>query len=168
MGWEGRSITEFDVKTVTTSFLGSYHTRSQFTGVDPDSIQIYLPKKEPDLSLYIADKAATYQSWYFPEYLHKKDQYAYFQGGVHSLMQVSSKLDRDSIKQEKLLVIKDSYAHSVLPFLALDIPAIDVIDIRFYNGSIRQYIEDNGVTDILLLFNTSTFVESQDIVKLQY
>ncbi len=167
-GWAGRPLEEFNIETVSNSFLGSYHTRSQFTGIDPDAIQVYLPKNAPEMSLYIADKAGTYQSWYFAEFLHKKDQYAYFQGGVHSLMQISSKLDKDAVKQEKLLVIKDSYSHSVLPFLALDIPFIDVIDIRFYNGSIRQYIEDNGITDVLLLFNTSTFVESQDMIKLQY
>ncbi|MNZ83506.1 hypothetical protein D3C78_1022370 [compost metagenome] len=70
--------------------------------------------------------------------------------------------------QEKLLVIKDSYAHSFLPFLTQHVQDIHVIDIRYYNGSIHDYMEQNGIEDVLLLFNTSTFITERNLLKLNY
>ena len=34
---------DFAIETVSKSFLGSYHTRSQFTGLTPNTIQTYIP-----------------------------------------------------------------------------------------------------------------------------
>jgi len=113
MGWQPLSQNEFQIQTVSDSFLGSYHTRSQFIGVAPDSIQEYKPNKEVSTEMYIEDTGETLTSMYDPSYLEKKDKYSYFLGGVHSLMKITSQLNPQVVQQEKLLVIKDSYAHSV-------------------------------------------------------
>lgn len=81
-------------------------------------------------------------------------------------MKITSQLDPKVIKQEKLLVIKDSYAHSVIPFLTQHVPEIHVIDIRYYNGSISEYMAQNDIKDVLMLFNTATFVDNASILKL--
>lgn len=166
MGWQPLSQNDFNIQTVSDSFLGSYHTRSQFIGVVPDSIQKYTPKKEVATQVYIQDTNETLTSMYDPSYLVKKDKYSYFLGGVHALMKITSQLDPQEVKQDKLLVIKDSYAHSVIPFLTLHVPEIHVIDIRYYNGSISDYMAENEIEDVFLLFNTATFVENASILKL--
>lgn len=166
MGWQPLSQNDFNIQTVSDSFLGSYHTRSQFIGVAPDTIQMYQPKHEVATQMYIQDTNETLTSMYDPSYLEKKDKYSYFLGGVHALMKITSQLDPQEVKQDKLLVIKDSYAHSVIPFLTLHVPEIHVIDIRYYNGSISDYMAQNEIKDVLLLFNTATFVENASILKL--
>ncbi|MFC5649826.1 hypothetical protein ACFPYJ_11970 [Paenibacillus solisilvae] len=83
-------------------------------------------------------------------------------------MKITSKPDPQTVKQEKLLVIKDSYAHCVIPFLTLHVPEIDVIDIRYYNGSISSYMAENGITNVLFLFNTATFIDNSAIMKLSF
>ncbi|BBH22962.1 membrane protein [Paenibacillus baekrokdamisoli] len=166
MGWKPLAESDFTITTVTDSFLGSYHTKSQFAGLKPDSIQAYIPKNPVDTSLYIADTNQTFASLYDFSFLAKKDKYSYFLGGVHALMKITSKLDPQTVKQEKLLVIKDSYAHSFIPFLTLHVPEIDVIDIRYYNGSISKYMLENGITKVLFLFNTTTFIDNNAIMKL--
>ena len=103
---------------------------------------------------------------YDKSFLAKKDQYSYFLGGVHALMTLTTALDLQQIEQEKLLVIKDSYAHNVIPFLTRHVPEIHVIDIRYYNGSIDEYMSDNDIKDVLFLFNTSTLVDEPSILKL--
>jgi len=40
-----------------------------------------------------------------------------------------------------LAIVKDSYAHSILPFLTQHAAEIHVIDIRFFNGSIAICVE---------------------------
>ncbi len=166
MGWHPLSKKEFNIQTVSNSFLGSYHTRSQFNGVTPDSIEVYTPIQPVSTEMYVADTDETFTSMYDANFLEKKDQYSYFLGGVHALMKLTSKPHKSVVKQEKLLVIKDSYAHSVIPFLTLHVPEIHVIDMRYYNGSISDYMSENGIKDVLLLFNTATFIDSPALLKL--
>jgi len=132
----------------------------------PDSIEVYTPVQPVSTDMYIADTDETFTSMYDTSFLEKKDQYSYLLGGVHALMKFTSKLDPSVVQQEKLLVIKESYAHSVIPFLTLHVPEIHVIDMRYYNGSISDYMSENGIKDVLLLFNTDTFIDSPALLKL--
>ncbi|OMF36940.1 hypothetical protein BK133_08485 [Paenibacillus sp. FSL H8-0548] len=168
MGWTPAVETDFDIKTVTDSFLGSYHTRSQFSGLDADAIQAYLPKNSFATEMYVADTDQTLSSMYDPSYLAKKDKYSYFLGGVHALLTLKTELTPGTADLDKLLVIKDSYAHSFLPFLTQHVEQIHVIDIRYYNGSISDYMAENGIKDVLLLFNTTTFITERNLLKLKY
>lgn len=166
-GWQPLSQQEFMIKSVSDSFLGSYHTRSQFTGVTPDTIEVYIPRQDVPTEMYIADSDQTVTSLYVDRFLEKKDQYSYFLGGVHALMKLTTKLDAQQMEQDKLLVMKDSYAHNVLPFLTNHVSEIHVIDLRYYNGNITDYMHKNGIQDVLFLFNTATFVEDGSLVKLK-
>lgn len=167
-GWQPLSQQDFNIQTVSDSFLGSYHTRGQFQGVTPDTIEVYFPREQAATEVFIADTNETLTSMYDESFLEKKDKYSYFLGGVHALMSIKTDLDPQQIDQEKLLVIKDSYAHSMIPFLTNHIPEIHVIDIRYYNGSIAEYMEENEIKDVLYLFNTSTFVEESSLLKLKH
>ncbi len=164
--WDFLSKKDFLIQTVSNSFLGSYHTRGQFVGLSPDDIQVYIPRDSTSTNMYIADTNQTMTSMYDKSFLAKKDQYSYFLGGVHALMTLTTDLDLQQLEQEKLLVIKDSYAHNVIPFLTRHVPEIHVIDIRYYNGSIDEYMSDNDIKDVLFLFNTSTLVDEPSILKL--
>ncbi|QJD88212.1 hypothetical protein HH215_17800 [Cohnella herbarum] len=166
MGWQPLSKDQFRIETVSESFLGSYHTRSQFSGLKPDSIQAYIPKKPVSTEIYIADTDTTVTGLYDDSFLGKKDQYSYFLGGVHALTTIKTSLDPQTADQGKLLVLKDSYAHSFIPFLTQHVSQIDMIDIRYYNGNIGDYMKENGITDVLMMFNTATFVENGEILKI--
>ena len=166
-GWEPLSQQDFMIETVSDTFLGSYHTRSQFTGLTPDTIQAYIPRKPVSTEMYIADTNQTTTSMYDESFLEKKDQYSYFLGGVHALMTLKTELDQDQMKQDKLLVIKDSYAHNLLPFLTNHVADIHVIDLRYYNGSIADYLNEHAIKDVLFLYNTATFVEEAAMLKLK-
>lgn len=166
-GWKPLSKKDFLIETVSDSFLGSYHTRSQFTGITPDTIEVYEPRNPVTTEMYIVDVDQTFTSMYDKSFLEKKDQYSYFLGGVHALMKLTTELDPQQIDQDKLLVIKDSYAHNVLPFLTNHVSEIHVIDLRYYNGSIADYMNENGIKDVLFIFNTATFVEETSLLKLK-
>ncbi|QDQ02165.1 hypothetical protein FOH38_17635 [Lysinibacillus fusiformis] len=165
-GWRAFPQNEFVIETVSDSFLGSYHTRSQFTGVRPDTIQVYIPRVDVTTEMYIADSDQKMTTMYDKSFLTKKDQYSYFLGGVHALMKLTTELAPQQIEQDKLLIIKDSYAHNVIPFLTNHVSEIHVIDLRYYNGSIAKYMTEHGIEDVLLLFNTATLVEDAALMKL--
>lgn len=165
-GWQALSQDDFTIQTVSQSFLGSYHTKGQFIGLTPDSIEKYIPKGNPKTTMYIADNDETLSSMYDDSFLNKKDQYSYFLGGVHALMKLTTDLDSQRLEQEKLLVIKDSYAHNVIPFLTQHVAELHVIDLRYYNGSIENYIVENGIKDVLFLFNTTSITDDTSLLKL--
>lgn len=167
VGWAAWSREQFNVETVSTSFLGSYHTRSQFVGLTPDHIEAYFPKQPIETEVHIVDKNETLHGLYDESYLNTKDQYSYFLSGVHPLMQLSTALSPEAVEQQKLLVIKDSYAHNVIPFLTLHVPELHVIDIRFYNGSLSDYMQDHQIDEVLILFNTTTFVDNVAVLKMR-
>lgn len=167
MGWSPYPESAFQNKTVTDSFLGSYHTKSQFNILTPDSIEAYLPKLAVSTERYVADNKQRIAGLYDESFLTKKDKYSYFLGGVHAVMKLSSKLEREAVDLNKLLIIKDSYAHSVIPFLTLHVPELHVIDMRYYNGSIQDYLAENKITHVLFLFNTTTLVSDPSLLKLR-
>ncbi len=168
MGWQPKRESDFQIQTVTKQFLGSFHTRSLFSGVKPDTIEAYIPLQPHQYDIYIADDDTKTDSLYDPAYLDKKDKYSYFQGGVHALMTITTNLSDDEVDLDSLLVIKDSYAHSMLPFLAEHVRNIHVIDIRYYNGPISKYMEQEQIEQALLLFNSTTFASEQNLLKLKY
>lgn len=166
--WNALEIDEFNIRTVSNAFLGSFHSRSLFSGLTPDSIEVFEPIKPLQTTVYIADTNETLTTMYDHSALNKKDKYTYFLGGVHALMTMTTDHGEQAPDKEKLLVIKDSYAHNMLPFLTQHVSEIHVIDVRFYNGSIKEYMENNDIKDVLLLFNTSTFTNEQSLLKLKH
>jgi hypothetical protein len=67
-----------------------------------------------------------------------------------------------------MLIIKDSYANSFIPFLVPHFKEIRVIDLRYYRGEIKKLTEDNGITDVLFLYNIKTFFEDYSISNLKF
>lgn len=165
-GYPGRGLDEFRIERMAENYLGSFHSRGLFANLEGDNFDVMVPVRDQVVKLYVHDDESDYETWYFPDHLVKKDKFPYYYNGVHAWMSLSSQLEETEIRQDSLLVIKDSYAHNLLPFLALDIPEIDVLDMRFYSGRISSYITDHDVREILLVFNTGTFVEASEITRL--
>ena len=66
----------------------------------------------------------------------------------------------------KLLVIKDSYAHCFVPFTYAYFDQVDMLDLRYFNQSLSQFMEEGNYTDILFLYNASGFAEDASLAKL--
>ena len=67
---------------------------------------------------------------------------------------------RDGQKaEEKLLVIKDSFANSMIPFLLDDFSEITMVDTRFYRGDISRLAEDYD--RVLLVYSVNNFAKEK-------
>ncbi|WP_276352752.1 DHHW family protein [Cohnella caldifontis] len=73
--------------------------------------------------------------------------YAVFLGGDFALSRIAT----DVKNGQKLLVIKDSYANAVVPFLLPHFQEIEVLDPRYFKGSLPAEIQKRGFTDVLFL-----------------
>ena len=148
-------LEDFDIKTVTDSFYGTLYSKSGFRRIEPDTIEIYTPKVPEKYTVEYVEEGITANSLYNMDNLKKKDKYTIFLDGNHPEVKITT----NAGSNRKLLIIKDSYAHSIVPFLACHFDEIYMIDPRYYNGDIKALALQNHITDILILYNAATFFE---------
>ncbi len=81
-------------------------------------------------------------------------QYAYsvFIWGDNPYMNIKTGLNTG----RKLCIIKDSLGCAFAPFTSLNFDEIFVIDPRYYQGNIKDYIKKNNYTDVLILESVMT------------
>ena len=94
-------------------------------------------------------------SIYERKYLSGKDQYAVFLNSNQSTTVVSGS------GQGKLLILKDSYANCFAQFVIDDYAETHLIDMRFFKDSVSDYITENGITQVLVLYNIPNFTQAQ-------
>ena len=65
--------------------------------------------------------------------------------------------------KEKLLVIKDSFAHSLVPFLADHYAEIIMVDMRYYSMPMLPIVEQEGIDRILFIYSVDNLATDTDI-----
>ena len=73
---------------------------------------------------------------------------------LHPLIEITNE---NAESDRELALIKDSYANSMVPFLAHHYKKIYVFDTRYYKLGPSSFIKGHeGVTDVLVLYNLNT------------
>ena len=140
--------------TVSDSFSGTLASKSGCHAVQ-DSIEVFEPLGT-DVQYYViySDTHEKSASLYQSAYLKEKDQYAVFLGGNHPMVTIRTTNNNN----RSLLVIKDSYANSLIPFLVPYYEEIILVDPRYYYDSVESIISSELITDVLFLYNLDTFL----------
>lgn len=154
----------FNITKATDSFYGSMYSKSGFRNLKPDDIYLYLPKEKENLKVFYSDKNETFNFLYTMDNISKKDKYTVFFDGNHPLVKISTGIDN----RKKLLILKDSYANSFVPFLTEHFSEIYMIDLRFYNEDLSTLIQDNNIDNVLILYNVNTFFEDNSINNIKF
>lgn len=144
---------KFIVKKVTSDFRGTIYSKLNDGQMGSDEIVIF---ENPDNRLTVSylDTGEVTDSLYNMEYLDKKDKYSMFLNNIHPLIEITNET-ADSDRE--LVVIKDSYANCLVPFLVNHYRKVYVFDTRYYKGGPSSFINENrGITDVLLLYNMNT------------
>lgn len=154
-------ITDYNIKEVSNSFYGTFYSKTNDYSLKADSINIF-EVDNPDYTVVYEDK--TVNSLYATEYLDKKDKYSYFLDNNHSLITITNNnLDNE----QKILIIKDSYANSFVPFIVNNYKYVYVIDPRYYKSEISSFIKDNEISNVLFLYNAGTINNDLGIVSVK-
>ena len=147
---------------VTNAFNGTLSATSGYETGYEEPIYIYVPEKEKEATQvvvsYVDEKKKT-ATLYDRSKLKEKDKYALFLGGNYSMRDIRTTADTT----DRLLVIKDSYANCLIPFLTPYYREIIVLDPRYYYGDIKEVMKENKITSVLFLYNGNTFVEDNSI-----
>lgn len=154
-------IENFNKITVTNDFLGTFDSKAQLVNQTPDEIFVYKNEINTNIEEAIYDKETT-KSIFNEEFLTGKDKYSYFLNGNNSKAIIKTKVDNN----KKLLVIKDSYAHIMSQFLCENYSEVHFLDPRYTNFDYKEYVQENGITDILFLYNVSNFTTDTNLTKI--
>ncbi len=158
LGLEPQAVSAFSPATVSTDFYGTVYSSSGVRWVAPDSIQTYVDDTGITLTRYDTPEGVV-SPVYAEEKLQTKDQYSFFLGGNTSLLTVDT-----GHEGMKLLVIRDSYMDSELPFFFAHCSEIHVLDLRYFRQSVSEYALEHGFDAILVSYSLSDFVTDTSVL----
>ena len=104
---------DFKAEVVSESFFGTSHAAAGIPFLQADEIALYRYAGDEDMSLLLDGKLAPFGGFYDFDKLRTRDGYGVFFGGNYGILELT-----DHSERETLLVVKDSFANSLLPFLA--------------------------------------------------
>lgn len=152
-------ISEFKITQISNDFLGSLFSKVNLNHQKKDSVYIFEPLTKNDLTVYY-DNKITNSLYEFSHLQNNRNHYNIFLDNNHPLIKITT-----SIKNGKnIVIIKDSYANSFIPFLTNHFEEIHVIDLRFYNSNINTYLNENNIKDILFFYNVKNFSEEKNLI----
>lgn len=147
----------------STEFYGTVFSSSGVRWVSPDTITTYVPDTGITVTSYTYDSTGkpveVPRSLYDTSFLSVKDKYSMFLGGNQSLGVVKT----PNTDKPKLLIIRDSYADSLVPFLTPHFSEIHLVDLRYYKLSLADYIQQNDIDQALVLYSVPNFVTDSNL-----
>lgn len=155
----------FDPTTVSEEFYGTTWSSSGMPWTKPDKMTFY--RFEGDAA-YVVKNMITgdvMQGFYDSAKLETKDKYSAFLGGNQAYVKVYDPTATEV--KPKLLVVKDSFAHAIAPFLALHYE-LHIVDLRYYTESTAKLALSIDADRVLILVGADTLATSTDLTLLRY
>ncbi len=94
----------------------------------------------------------------------RKDAYTYFLGGNDGMVTVTNPQVANG---KKLLLVKDSFANSMVPYLTAHYSEIVLVDLRYYSGRLSRLMEEKAFDDILVIYSMTSFAGSGELGRLK-
>ncbi len=162
LGYVPLKLDDFTVEIMADDFVGTMWSNSGFAKTKNDIIYKYTHKNAPSCTLSFGDETDDKVTLYSEDKLNGKDKYAFYLDGNHA----SAKITSSCGSGRKIAIIKDSYAHSLVPFLVNHFSEIYMLDLRYYNGDVFEYLYEYNIEDVLILYNQNTFMTDTNLSKI--
>lgn len=141
------------ITTLSVDFRGTLHSKTGFPLMEPDRLELYENGTVTGYEVFDGKQTVSYDSIYFPEYLDKKDKYAYLLGQVQPMVTIYT----EAQDKDRLLMFKDSYAHCLIPMWLNEFSEIRLIDLRFFNADNLAQINISEYDRTLFLYSADVF-----------
>lgn len=161
LGYTPLPLSQFTVEDATNDFNGTLYNESGYRSVKPDTIDFYhnkLGDKFQKLVITNGGSTKTYNSIYFRNWLTQTDKYNAFFNSNNTIETVYT-----GNGTKKLLVIKDSYALSLVPFLMNNYSEITMIDMRGIGQTVDQLVNVKDYNQVLFMYNADEFNTQYDV-----
>ena len=163
LGLEPLELSDYEKTTVTDQFYGTIYSTSGVRWVRPDVIDTYVPDDGVHVTSWFGAQPSE-GSLYVDQYLSVKDKYSYFLGGQQQPLCV---IESDKAPDgPKVLVIRDSYSDSLAPFLTERCSEVHLFDPRNNLTSVKDYVAQNDIDTVLVLYSFANFVTDPNLFVL--
>ena len=143
--------------TITDDFRGTLYAKSGLLSLHGENLEAI--EHNPKVQVTFEDGTISH-SLYFPKHLSRKNCYDYYLDGNHSYVSIEN---LEASNNDHLLVIKDSFAHSMIPYLVPHYKNITMVDLRYY----KLPISELPYTNILVLYNMDSLCTDKNILFLK-
>lgn len=144
-------LSEWTKRELCNDFRGTTFSKVNYPFALYDAIDAYFKQKSHTVDYNSGDYVT--DSIYEEKFLDGSDKYAVFFNSNQSTTKISGN------GEGKLLIIKDSYANTFGQFVVDDYVETHLIDMRFFKGNVSSCIAENGISEVLVLYNIPNFCE---------
>ena len=153
---------DFTVEIASEDFNGTLYSQSGIHWLTPDTMEYWVEEDGLTVTTWRTG-APEPGALYDRSYLAEKDKYSSFLGGNQPLCVIQNENARDG---GRLLLLRDSYADALAPFLAQSFEEIHLLDLRYYRASPAAYAAENGIDAICAVYSVPNFLTDRNLVFL--
>lgn len=160
-------LSEFDISIIDDKFSGTIQSKVNLD-FGYDVLHKYSPNSFSPTYTRVVDEM--YQnssdSLYDESKLSSKEKYAVYIGGNSSIVRIITENGKED--RGRLLLVKDSYSHSLVPFLTNHYSEIVLLDLRYFMAGTEFFLnsEKEDFDNIILLFNLKNFIDDRNLIRL--
>lgn len=146
-------------EVLSEDFLGTLYSKVKVMPKLKDRIDAYYLSDNQEVEYNLSGIVST--SFYERQFLNKKDKYSVFFNGNQGVTKI-----KGYGKEGKLLIIKDSYANTFAQFAMTDYEEVHLIDLRSFYMLLDDYIVQEDISDVLVLYNFINFTQDKQLFLL--
>ncbi len=165
MGYTPLPESDFTVETVG-GFYGTSYAKSALWGIPSENIELWHKKDQAPGSVRVeiddGEGIVTSEDYFFRDRLNDEDKYPVFLDGNHSMVRVTNA----EAPEGTLLVVKDSYAHALVPFLSRHYREIVMVDLRYYKQEISALAAQENADAVLMLYSLKNMATDTNLAYL--
>lgn len=168
MPGDSAPLAEYQKESIK-GFYGTAYAKSGLWLNRPDTIELWKNPVLAGVTVEITDddvgSSVTKQSVFEHSYVDEADKFPVFLGGNHSLVKISNP---NASTDQKILLVKDSFANVFAPFLAEQYSTVYLVDLRYSRQrSVSALVEENGIGTVLFLYSTDDLVNDNNFMWLK-
>ena len=169
----------FSVETVE-NFYGTTWSKSGYKFIAPETLEVWTAgnedrfttscisekqvKGEDGKPVAVKEAYKTFTGWLDRSFLEQKDKYGAFLAGTHNEQTVF--LDDGNTGRERLLIVKDSFAHTMVPFLAQHFDLV-IINLAARVANITEYVDEYDCDRVVVVYNWANLIENNNMAAVQ-
>ena len=97
-----------------------------------------------------------------------RDKYAAFLYGNNDLTVITNKDSVNKENKSRVLIIKDSFGNSFVPYLTYSYDEVYVLDLRSNSQKVSEIMEMYDFDDILVMYSVNNFIEDINLIRATY
>ncbi|MBQ8687918.1 MAG: hypothetical protein IJ512_05145 [Ruminococcus sp.] len=158
MGYYPVPYDSYSITHVKNDFRGDLHAECLFDRVTADILDVYTCADSSEIVSMRSFDGSTWKdcALYHYDLLETEDAASFYMGEPQLHVQIQTDVENG----KQLLVLKDSYADCMIPFLMQHYAQIDVIDVSCLDRPLSELLEPTAYQQVLILCDADTYADT--------